>query len=199
MSEVDIKNIGLKVGLEIHQQLDTKKKLFCDCTPIEEEEFSRKFSRKLRDSIENINNLEEIPPISMFERSTNVDERNIMYATKRLLTHPSNSKMLVVLSDGMTRGSLNDLKNYKAKKREPICGKYREYKICSAAPPSAGGFSILQILGILEEFNLSKDKIEKIGGKVLSNKILYGKHPISTLEESDDIRRKGRHGIGGLC
>ena len=48
MSELDIKNIGLKVGLEIHQQLDTKKKLFCDCTPIEEEEFSIKFSRKLR-------------------------------------------------------------------------------------------------------------------------------------------------------
>ena len=45
MSELDIKNIGLKVGLEIHQQLDTKKKLFCDCTPIEEEEFSMKFSR----------------------------------------------------------------------------------------------------------------------------------------------------------
>ena len=47
----------------------------------------------------------------MFERSTNVDERNIMYATKRILNHESNSKMLVVLSDGMTRGSLSDLKN----------------------------------------------------------------------------------------
>jgi len=69
------------------------------------------FSRKLRDSIENINNLEEIPPISMFERSTNVDERNIMYATNRLLNHHSDSKMLVVLSDGMTRGSLIDLRN----------------------------------------------------------------------------------------
>ncbi len=69
------------------------------------------FSRKLRDSIENINNLEKIPPISMFERSTNVDERNIMYATNRLLNHHSESKLLVVLSDGMTRGSLIDLRN----------------------------------------------------------------------------------------
>ena len=56
---------------------------------------------------------------------------------------------------------LNDLKTYKAKKRKPLCGKYREYKICSAPPPSAGGFSILQILGILEEFELSKDKINQ--------------------------------------
>jgi len=69
------------------------------------------FSRKLRDSIENIDTNKDKPPISMFERSTNVDERNIMYATKRILNHESNSKMLVVLSDGMTRGSLSDLKN----------------------------------------------------------------------------------------
>jgi gamma-glutamyltranspeptidase/glutathione hydrolase len=57
--------------------------------------------------------------------------------------------------------NLNDLKNYKAKQRKPLCGKYREYKICSAPLPSAGGFSILQILGILEEFRLSKEKINE--------------------------------------
>ena len=57
--------------------------------------------------------------------------------------------------------NLNDLKNYKAKKRNPLCGKYREYKVCSAPLPSAGGFSILQVLGILEEFELSKDKINE--------------------------------------
>ena len=64
MSEVDIKNIGLKVGLEIHQQLDTKKKLFCNCTPIEEEEFSRKFSRKLRAAK---SELGKIDPAALFE------------------------------------------------------------------------------------------------------------------------------------
>ena len=64
MSEVDIKNIGLKVGLEIHQQLDTKKKLFCDCTPTEEEEFSRKFSRKLRAAK---SELGKIDPAALFE------------------------------------------------------------------------------------------------------------------------------------
>ena len=34
MSEFFIENIGLKVGLEIHQQLDTNKKLFCSCVPL---------------------------------------------------------------------------------------------------------------------------------------------------------------------
>ena len=47
----------------------------------------------------------------MFEKGTNIDEVNIMHATKRLLNHSSNTKMLVVLSDGMTRGTLSELKN----------------------------------------------------------------------------------------
>ena len=64
MSEFNIKNIGLKVGLEIHQQLDTKKKLFCDCIPKEEEEFTRKFSRRLRASK---SELGKIDPAALFE------------------------------------------------------------------------------------------------------------------------------------
>jgi len=33
MSQVNYEEIGLKVGLEIHQQLDTRAKLFCQCKP----------------------------------------------------------------------------------------------------------------------------------------------------------------------
>ena len=69
------------------------------------------FSRNLRDSIDIGISSELIPPISMFEKGTNIDEVNIMHATKRLLNHSSNTKMLVVLSDGMTRGTLSELKN----------------------------------------------------------------------------------------
>ena len=32
-SEINYEEVGLKVGLEIHQQLDTKRKLFCHCKP----------------------------------------------------------------------------------------------------------------------------------------------------------------------
>jgi len=55
--------------------------------------------------------------------------------------------------------NLKDLKNYKSIKTFPLCGNYRNYKICSAPLPSAGGFSILQILGILENFPLSRNTI----------------------------------------
>ena len=57
--------------------------------------------------------------------------------------------------------NLKDLEKYKATKTKPRCGKYRKYKICSASLPSAGGFSILQILGILEHFTLSKNSIKE--------------------------------------
>lgn len=50
--------------------------------------------------------------------------------------------------------SLKDLKNYKSKQGELICSYYHSYKICSMLPPSSGGITLLQILSILEKFNL---------------------------------------------
>ncbi len=53
--------------------------------------------------------------------------------------------------------SLNDLKNYQAKAGNLICTKYRKkYNICSMPLPSSGGVTLLQILGILENFDFSK-------------------------------------------
>ena len=47
-----------------------------------------------------------------------------------------------------------DLAGYKAKVREPVCGAYRVYKVCGMPPPSSGGMTVLQILGILEPFDM---------------------------------------------
>lgn len=50
-----------------------------------------------------------------------------------------------------------DLVNYKAIKREPICTTYRDqYYICTMPPPSSGGIAVAQTLGILEQFNLAQ-------------------------------------------
>ena len=48
----------------------------------------------------------------------------------------------------------SDLSAYAAKEREPLCGPYRRWKVCGVPPPSGGGFTVLQILGILERFDL---------------------------------------------
>ena len=64
MAEFKIDEIGLKVGLEIHQQLDTGKKLFCGCRTVEDDEYTSKFSRKLRATK---SELGKIDPAALFE------------------------------------------------------------------------------------------------------------------------------------
>lgn len=54
--------------------------------------------------------------------------------------------------------ALPDLANYKPVKREPVCGPYRVWIVCSMGPPSSGGIAILQILGLLDPFELWKGK-----------------------------------------
>ena len=60
---------------------------------------------------------------------------------------------------------LSDLANYQAKEREPVCGNYRIYHLCSMGPPSSGGISVLQILGMLERFpskDLQPDSLSEV-------------------------------------
>ncbi len=47
-----------------------------------------------------------------------------------------------------------DLKNYMAKWRVPVEGSYRGYQIVSAPPPSSGGTALIEMLNILEPFDL---------------------------------------------
>ncbi|MBS0526554.1 MAG: gamma-glutamyltransferase [Proteobacteria bacterium] len=54
--------------------------------------------------------------------------------------------------------ALTDLAAYKPVKREPLCGPYKVWVVCGMPPPSSGGIAILQMLGLLEPFDLSKDK-----------------------------------------
>ncbi|PTW63335.1 gamma-glutamyltranspeptidase/glutathione hydrolase [Breoghania corrubedonensis] len=49
-----------------------------------------------------------------------------------------------------------DLALYRAVIREPVRGTYRGYEVASMPPPSSGGIHIVQILNILEGFDLSK-------------------------------------------
>ena len=52
-----------------------------------------------------------------------------------------------------------DLANYKVIKREPICKRYKSWKVCSFPPPSGGGVALLQTLGTYEL--LSKNNVSE--------------------------------------
>lgn len=51
--------------------------------------------------------------------------------------------------------SAEDFATYEAKVRDVVCGDYRGWRICGPPPPSSGGITILQILGMLEPFDIA--------------------------------------------
>ncbi|MFD3002045.1 gamma-glutamyltransferase [Pontibacter toksunensis] len=52
--------------------------------------------------------------------------------------------------------SHQDLESYAAQWRKPIIGDYKNYKVISMGPPSSGGIALLQLLQMIEPYNLSK-------------------------------------------
>ena len=51
--------------------------------------------------------------------------------------------------------SAEDLQNYTVVTREPVCGDFRDNRVCVMPPPSSGGVHLIQMLNILEGWNLN--------------------------------------------
>src|SRR5271166_377024 len=64
------------------------------------------------------------------------------------------------LADAIQKGgglvTADDLAHYEVKERQPVRGTYRGYEIISAPPPSSGGISLVEVLNILEGYDLAK-------------------------------------------
>jgi gamma-glutamyltranspeptidase/glutathione hydrolase len=63
-----------------------------------------------------------------------------------------------IVADMAANGGLltmDDLRGYQVFERAPVTGTYRGYGIASMAPPSSGGTHIIQILNILEGFDIA--------------------------------------------
>jgi len=61
-----------------------------------------------------------------------------------------------VQNDPVNPGLLaaEDFARYEAKRRDPVCGPYRIFVLCSMGPPSSGGVAVLEMLGLLERFHM---------------------------------------------
>ena len=72
----------------------------------------------------------------------------------------ASSAQFSIINPGLL--TAQDISEYKALKRSPVCGSYRTYQVCGMAPPSSGGINVLQILRTLEPFNISQYPINSV-------------------------------------
>ena len=63
------------------------------------------------------------------------------------------------MGEGQAKGliTVEDLANYRTVTREPVRGTYRGYEIAAMSPPSSGGVHVVQMLNILEGYDLRAD------------------------------------------
>lgn len=73
-----------------------------------------------------------------------------------------------------------DLRSYQPQWRTPLTGSYKGYSILTAAPPSAGGIGILQMLSMIEHY-------EKQSGTTLRS---MGFHSVPSIHLMAEIERR---------
>ncbi len=50
--------------------------------------------------------------------------------------------------------TIADIAAYAAKERAPVCGAFRAYLLCGMGPPSSGGVTLIEMLGLMQHFDL---------------------------------------------
>lgn len=105
------------------------------------------------------------------------DENGLPYEEGHILKNPDFAKTLRIIAekgrDGFYKGevaqaivdslakyegvmTLEDLAGYEVTVTEPVSGTYRGYTLLSSSPPSSGGTILIEILNILENYDVSK-------------------------------------------
>lgn len=57
---------------------------------------------------------------------------------------------------GASPMTMAELAGYRVVERNPVCGAYRGWRVCSMGPESSGGVALIQILGQLERFDMKR-------------------------------------------
>jgi gamma-glutamyltranspeptidase/glutathione hydrolase len=81
---------------------------------------------------------------------------------ERIASHPDDfyhgvlaKELAAAIQKGGGLITAEDLASYEVKEREPVRGIYRGYQVISAPPPSSGGTVLIELLNILEGYDLS--------------------------------------------
>ena len=121
--------------------------------------------------------LQDDKPLAQFPESRRIFQRDGNYykagevfkqpdlarTLKRIAANPDDfyhGDMARELAASVQKGggliTADDLAHYEVKEREAVRGSYRGYEIISAPPPSSGGTTLIEILNILEGYDLAK-------------------------------------------
>ncbi len=104
------------------------------------------------------------------------------------------------------RLGLEDLAGYEAVERRPLCRPYRRWKVCGMPPPTSGGVAVLQILGLLQGFDLaSAAEIDRVHLFTQAGRLAYADRdryladptfvpvPVDALLDAEYLARRARH------
>ncbi|MBW4663426.1 MAG: gamma-glutamyltransferase [Chroococcus sp. CMT-3BRIN-NPC107] len=93
---------------------------------------------------------------AMYAAGDKLIQRDLAKTLQQIATNPQSfytGNIARAIASDMTRNggliTLEDLKTYKPIWRTPVCGNFREARICSMPPPSSGGVHLLQILNLI--------------------------------------------------
>lgn len=126
-------------------------------------------ARSLRNSSDYLSNYPETKRIYLkggkfYEEGEIFRQPELAATFERLQRHGPNEfyegETARLIVDDMKRNdglmTLEDLRGYVAKERTPLRGTYRGHEIISMPPPSSGGAVLIEMLNILEGFDLSE-------------------------------------------
>ena len=91
------------------------------------------------------------------------------------------------VNPGMLRRE--DLAAYRVILRDPVCRPYRAVEVCGMGPPSAGGVAVLQILGLLEHFDMTGlgPSVDGMQALIEASKLAFADRNLY-LADSDFVR-----------
>jgi gamma-glutamyltranspeptidase / glutathione hydrolase len=101
------------------------------------------------------------PNGTIFSAGDRLIQRDLANTFKAIAQNPQSfytGNIARTIAEDMARNggliTLEDLKSYQPTWREPLCGTFRTYRICSMPPPSSGGVLLLQMLNIIGDTDI---------------------------------------------
>lgn len=102
------------------------------------------------------------PDGSHYAMGENFRQPDLAWTLRQIAEHgrdgfyrgPVAEKIATAMDEGDGIMTLEDLANYRTVEREPVRGSFHGFEVVSAPPPSSGGIHIIQMLNILEGYDL---------------------------------------------